>query len=153
MNFAPYQDDSPENQRALSPPPPRTLSPTPRVTSPKSQPDRLNTGAYSDRLPSPGRFEGDVENQHHQQQQTPQRGFGNGIGADERNLDVFGTSLPMRLDYEACACYLALPPAGPALILLLEHKSDYVRFHAWQSALLFTFLFVSFVLSTVLDQC
>lgn len=67
------------------------------------------------------------------------------MGADERDTDVFSTSLPMRLDYEACMAYLLLPPAGGALLLMLEHKSDYVRFHAWQSSLLFTFLFVSTV--------
>jgi len=50
--------------------------------------------------------------------------------------------LPIRLDYEACLAYLLLPPAGGVLLLLLEHKSDYVRFHAWQSSLLFTCLFV-----------
>jgi len=50
----------------------------------------------------------------------------------------------MRLDYEACLAYLLLPPAGGALLLVFERKSDYVRFHAWQSSLLFGFLFVSF---------
>ena len=55
-------------------------------------------------------------------------GFGNGIGADERNMDVYSTSLPMRLDFEACLAYLLLPPAGGAMLLLFEHKSDYVRF-------------------------
>ena len=38
--------------------------------------------------------------------------------------------------------YVLLPPAGGVLLLLLEHKSDYVRYHAWQSALVFTVLFV-----------
>jgi len=38
--------------------------------------------------------------------------------------------------------YLLLPPAGAVLLLLVEHKSDYVRFHAWQSSLLFTAMFV-----------
>lgn len=49
------------------------------------------------------------------------------------------------MDYEACLAYLLLPPAGGALLLVLEHRSDYVRFHAWQSSLVFGFLFVSFV--------
>jgi len=57
-------------------------------------------------------------------------------------LNEFETSLPIRLDYEACLAYLLLPPAGGVLLLVLEQKSDYVRFHAWQSALLFTFIFV-----------
>ena len=46
------------------------------------------------------------------------------------------------LDYESMLAYLLLPPAGAVLLLILEHKSDYVRFHAWQSALLFTTLVI-----------
>jgi hypothetical protein len=41
---------------------------------------------------------------------------------------MFVTSLPLRLDYEACLAYLLLPPAGGALLLIAEHKSDYVRY-------------------------
>lgn len=62
-------------------------------------------------------------------------------------MDPFETRLGIRMDYEACLAYLALPPAGGVLLLVLEHKSDYVRFHAWQSSLLFTFLFVSALMS------
>jgi len=58
------------------------------------------------------------------------------------NLNEFETSLPIRLDYEACLAYLLLPPAGGVLLLVMEQKSDYVRFHAWQSALLFSAIFV-----------
>jgi len=32
------------------------------------------------------------------------------------------------LDYEACLAYLLLPPAGGVLLLVLEQKSDYVRY-------------------------
>jgi len=42
-------------------------------------------------------------------------------------LNDFETSLPLRLDYEACLAYVLLPPAGGVLLLLLEWKSDYVR--------------------------
>lgn len=70
-------------------------------------------------------------------------GFGNGLGADERSVDPYNTSLPMRLEIEAVAAYVGLPPAGGALLLMFEHKNDYVRFHAWQSSLVFTVLFVS----------
>ena len=42
-------------------------------------------------------------------------------------MNEFETSLPIRLDYEACLAYLLLPPAGGVLLLVLEHKSDYVR--------------------------
>ena len=48
----------------------------------------------------------------------------------------------MRLDYEAMLAYLLLPPAGGVLLLMAEHKSDYVRFHAWQSSMLFTVIFL-----------
>ena len=33
----------------------------------------------------------------------------------------------MRMDYEAMLAYLLLPPAGGVFLLLMEHKSDYVR--------------------------
>lgn len=66
----------------------------------------------------------------------------------------------MRLDYEAMLAYILLPPAGGVLLLLLEHKSDYVRFHAWQSSMLFTLIFIlhlilswSAVLSWMLFAC
>jgi hypothetical protein len=64
------------------------------------------------------------------------RAFGNGGGSDgvggdveggRGNLNEFETSLPIRLDYEACLAYLLLPPAGGVLLLVMEQKSDYVR--------------------------
>ncbi|KAL2129538.1 hypothetical protein VTI74DRAFT_7622 [Chaetomium olivicolor] len=64
------------------------------------------------------------------------------LGAREGMVSEFDTSLGLRLDYEACLAYLALPPLGAIVLLILERKSDYVRFHAWQSSLLFTALFV-----------
>ncbi|KAK4235706.1 hypothetical protein C8A03DRAFT_17583 [Achaetomium macrosporum] len=64
------------------------------------------------------------------------------LGAREGMVSEFDTSLGLRLDYEACLAYLAVPPLGAILLLILERKSDYVRFHAWQSSLLFTALFV-----------
>ncbi|KAK0636511.1 hypothetical protein B0T17DRAFT_613232 [Bombardia bombarda] len=70
----------------------------------------------------------------------------NALGAREGMVSEFDTSLGMRLDYEACLAYLALPPLGAILLLILERKSDYVRFHAWQSSLLFTALFVAHLL-------
>jgi uncharacterized membrane protein len=59
---------------------------------------------------------------------------------------MFTTSLGWRLDYEACLAYLLLPPAGGVFLLVMEHQSDYVRFHAWQSSLLFAFVFVIHVI-------
>ena len=55
---------------------------------------------------------------------------------------VFETSLGMPLRIEACLAYLLLPPAGGVVLLLFEHKSDYVRFHAWQSAMVFSAIFL-----------
>lgn len=48
----------------------------------------------------------------------------------------------MRLDHEAMLAYLMLPPIGGLFLLVFEHKSDYVRFHAWQSSMLFTAILV-----------
>ena len=44
------------------------------------------------------------------------------------NVNLFETSLPMRMDYEAMLAYLLLPPAGGVFLLVMEHKSDYVRY-------------------------
>lgn len=66
------------------------------------------------------------------------------LGSEERGqqLEAFQTSLPIRMDYEAMLAYVLLPPAGGVFLLVLEHKSDYVRFHAWQSSMLFSCVFV-----------
>jgi hypothetical protein len=56
-------------------------------------------------------------------------GWGAGLlgGSGREDVDLFETSLGIRLDYEACLAYLILPPAGGVLLLMLEHRSDYVR--------------------------
>jgi uncharacterized membrane protein len=43
-------------------------------------------------------------------------------------MGAFETSLPIRMDFEAMLAYLLLPPAGGVFLLLVEHKSDYVRY-------------------------
>ena len=43
-------------------------------------------------------------------------------------MGVFETSLPIRMEFEAMLAYLLLPPAGGVFLLLVEHKSDYVRY-------------------------
>jgi hypothetical protein len=50
-----------------------------------------------------------------------------GAAGGREGLHEFETSLPLRLDYEACLAYLLLPPAGGVLLLVAERKSDYVR--------------------------
>ncbi|KAG0649818.1 hypothetical protein D0Z07_3823 [Hyphodiscus hymeniophilus] len=118
MDFAPYQDQSPETIRTLSPPPVegrRSFSPavrSPPLQSPLHTPqDTSNPWAPVD---------------------SPARAFGNhgdapDLESGRGRLNEFETSLPIRLDYEACLAYLLLPPAGGVLLLVLEHKSDYVR--------------------------
>lgn len=123
MNFAPYQDESPEVERALSPPlAEANRSKSPRLHSPRVSP------------PVPG------YSPAHQNGAQPD------LERGRLSLSAFKTSLPMRMDIEAMLAYLLLPPAGGVFLLLVEHDSDYVRFHAWQSSMLFTALFVSCVL-------
>jgi uncharacterized membrane protein len=146
MDFAPYQDVDPERERALSPPPPHgRRSKSPQVRAPSMR----STASPPARPP--------LHVLGHQHVSAE-----NGFGSDDRGVhfDAFQTSLPLRLDYEAMLAYLLLPPAGPVLLLMTEHKSDYVRycsikqimdtscahtvsrFHAWQSSMLFTCIFV-----------
>ena len=121
MDFAPYQDTIPESTRALSPPPNRALSPARNARSPL--PNRPNTDPFAaSSLPAPSHFtDGPRGNSE----------FGGERGnLEDGRLDVnlFETSLPLRLDYEAMLAYLLLPPAGGVFLLLVEHKSDYVRY-------------------------
>ncbi|PUU78715.1 hypothetical protein B9Z19DRAFT_981738 [Tuber borchii] len=117
MDFAPYQSESPEASRNFirptSPPARSSYSPLP---APQVPPPILPTHS------SPS-------------------GWGSG-GVGRETINQFETSLPIRLDWEAVMAYVLLPPAGGVLLLILEHKSDYVRFHAWQSSLLFAFLVI-----------
>lgn len=109
MNFAPYQDESPEIERALSPP---TLDG--RVKSPALQSPRASTD-----LPSPSHFAGGGHGN---------TGYGRDLEGGHVSLGAFETSLPIRMDVEAALAYLLLPPAGGLFLLLAEHKSDYVRY-------------------------
>jgi uncharacterized membrane protein len=148
MNFAPYQDASPEIERALSPPPPNdprlskangVRSPPPRPFSPSPR-----QSTETPRVPRPNAFAGESY--------APNVAVRGGDRAVE--LEAFQTSLPMRLDYEAMLAYVLLPPAGGVFLLLAEHKSDYVRFHAWQSSMLFAVIFIVhliFAWSTVIS--
>ncbi|KAH9871614.1 hypothetical protein J1614_005869 [Plenodomus biglobosus] len=155
-NFAPYQD-TPESSRALSP-----------ITSPRTSTDRTRS-IVSPPVANPPRayehddyFQGQIHDDDDGEHGDGYRGFTDdpdvervawihtppaasttrGFGRPREDVDMFTTSLGWRLDYEACLAYLLLPPAGGVLLLVLEHKSDYVRFHAWQSSLLFAFAFL-----------
>ncbi|KAK5080815.1 hypothetical protein LTR70_000480 [Exophiala xenobiotica] len=134
-NFAPYQD-APELERARSPPlksPPSSVDYS-RAQSPPLRPSQTSrniSDITSQTLPAPDTFAN-----------TQNDGSGYEQGGRERNLEAFQTSIPMRLDYLAMLAYIGLPPAGGVLLLLLEHKSDYVRFHAWQGSLTFAAVFL-----------
>ncbi|KAK8157150.1 hypothetical protein IWX90DRAFT_391217 [Phyllosticta citrichinensis] len=156
-NFAPYQDAAPETARAFSPPL-RVRSPA--LSSPRtsSQQTRPKPGPRTANGPQHPQQQQSQQQQQQQQQQhqrgsadverggwgSPGGGWGQRFGREE--VDLFETRLGWRMDVEACAAYVLLPPAGAVLLLVLEHRSDYVRFHAWQSALLFSFAFVLHVI-------
>lgn len=137
-------DTSPDTTRALSPP----TSPTGNAPSAWGRPSPHNSPpARNSPKPSP-------PTRHSRQQFSG--GFSNYFGGDSTyepigggsntagggNPDVemgrraggrealndFETSLPLRLDYEACLAYLFLPPVGGVLLLVTEWKSDYVRY-------------------------
>ncbi|KAJ4385651.1 hypothetical protein N0V93_010080 [Gnomoniopsis smithogilvyi] len=140
--FAPYQADPPETARS------------PDIASPRAS---LERRPFSPATYKPSNQASPPPLQHPQPQRNwqpsghiiPQASpgrlgdaAGGYFGAEREGLNEFDTSLGLRLDYEACAAYLALPPVGAIVLLVLERKSDYVRFHAWQSALLFTAIFI-----------
>ena len=111
MDFAPYQDESPEVERTFSPPPNNDLR------SP------LGSSPVTGQSPSNFAGEGHVHTSGH-----GNTGFGSDLEDGRRNLTAFDTSLPIRMDFEAMLAYLLLPPAGGVFLLLVEHKSDYVRY-------------------------
>lgn len=145
-NFAPYQD-IPETQRALSPP-----LQSPRIASPRTSLDRTRITSPPTRTYEQHDYFGagtqspDIEREPWTAPQQTQSASRTGFGRSREELDMFTTSLGWRLDYEACLAYLLLPPAGGVFLLVMEHQSDYVRFHAWQSSLLFAFVFVVHVI-------
>jgi uncharacterized membrane protein len=154
-NFAPFQDD-PETQRALSPPP---------LHSPRASLDRTRPRAI---LSPPTRtyeqhdyFGADADDAPYLDSPTAantpltssQPSNSHASSRREDDFTLFSTSLGLRLDYEAVLAYI-LPPFSGVFLLIMEHQSDYVRFHAWQSALVWSFLGVIHVIfswSTVIS--
>ncbi|UNI19203.1 hypothetical protein JDV02_005405 [Purpureocillium takamizusanense] len=154
MDFAPYQSSPPEHSRVASP------EFAGNATSPRPSHDAGGRRPYSPSAafnarsppplqhPQPQRaWGGDLDDQTQAGSWIGGGGGGNGGAAmpgayPAAEISEFDTSLGLRLDYEACLAYLALPPLGAILLLILERKSDYVRFHAWQAALLFTAIMV-----------
>ncbi|KAI7865849.1 hypothetical protein BDF14DRAFT_1820240, partial [Spinellus fusiger] len=80
-----------------------------------------------------------------------------GASSDTLRVNKYETSLPIRVDIEAALAYVLGPITG-LLLLVLETQNDYVRFHAWQSSMVFLALmclhffivFISSVLSWML---
>ncbi|KAK6528924.1 hypothetical protein TWF694_004153 [Orbilia ellipsospora] len=140
-DWAPYQSTDPEAQRSSvrSPPPGNNgFFSSPRLEAQNPWGDSRSYSPSNVIQPENGIGSSSTT------------GFGNNAGGREF-VNQFETSLPLRMDVEAALAYVLLPPAGGVLLLLLEHNSDYVRFHAWQSALLFTgmfFLHILFLWST-----
>lgn len=165
MNFAPYQSSPPESTRALSPPlRSPTTSPKPQQPKPQTNLSAATTPSNEDpwaaaraqRLPSPSQYADDDEDDFNpgghsdlergdprQNDYLDNRGD---VYTYTGNTSLFETSLGISLQLEACLAYLVLPPAGGVVLLLFEHKSDYVRFHAWQSSLVFGALFLVHVI-------
>lgn len=143
MDFAPYQSSPPEHSRVASP--------DFNTSAPRQSFDVAARRPFS-----PAAARSPPPLQHPQPQRTwtnlkGQTGGWSGSNDEARTaasthpvveISEFDTSLGLRLDYEACLAYLALPPLGSIILLILEHNSDYVRFHAWQAALLFTAILV-----------
>lgn len=130
MDFAPYQSSPPEHGRVASP----EYNASPRTSADASKRPFSPAGAGAARSPPPL--------QHPQ----PQRAWGGfdgqgsnwsgGGGASSAampgaypaaEVSEFDTSLGIRLDYEASLAYLAFPPVGAIVLLILERNSDYVR--------------------------
>jgi len=62
-------------------------------------------------------------------------------------VNKYETGLGIRVDIEAALAY-SLGALSGVLLLVAETKNDYVRFHAWQSSLLFLGLWLlHFILS------
>ncbi len=146
MDFAPYQSSPPEHGRAFSPPQ--------DTTSPRSSFDIRNNpfaqqpGRVSHASPPPLQhpqpqraWSGDgirspPDVSYQQGGGGGGGGFGvggvsdyfSGLGTRDGMVNEFDTTLGIRLDYEACMAYLAVPPIGAILLLMLEHNSDYVRY-------------------------
>ncbi|KAF1978358.1 hypothetical protein BU23DRAFT_563971 [Bimuria novae-zelandiae CBS 107.79] len=138
-DFAPYQD-IPETTRVLSP-----------ITSPRASLDRAHNTHSTAGIASPTAqasyqqrdyFSGSPDEDVEEQRSRERVAWNAPLGGPREDVDMFTTSIGLRMDYAACLAYLLLPPAGPVALLVFEHRSDYVRFHAWQSSLLFAFIFV-----------
>ncbi|KAI1244909.1 hypothetical protein MGN70_014787 [Eutypa lata] len=138
MDFAPYQSSPPEHNRPFSPP----MASNP--TSPRTSLDRrpyspLQYQHQQQQQRRGGGFNSPPPLQHPQPQRSwqqsalptsypaPAAAAAAVEGGYRDGVSEFDTSLGIRLDYEACLAYLALPPLGAIILLILERNSDFVR--------------------------
>lgn len=145
MDFAPYQSSPPEHNRPWSPPR-TTASPlaSPRgsydyqrrpnnVASPPPLQHPQPQRQWSASLPSADRYTNNASRGleagfgNSPAPVTTSAGGGGGYLSAGAGVSEFDTSLGLRLDYEAAAAYLAIPPVGAIVLLILERSSDYVR--------------------------
>ncbi|KAJ2310931.1 hypothetical protein IWW51_004119, partial [Coemansia sp. RSA 2702] len=68
-----------------------------------------------------------------------------------QRISRYETSLSLRYDVEAALAYVLGVFSG-ALLLVLEKKNDYVRFHAWQSSLLSAAAFAALVVTALVSN-
>lgn len=113
---------SPRSSTSQNRPPP-PAKPKGHTRNPSSNQSSNYFGGHSSYEPI-----GDSPHTYHipQTNQDVESGLGGSRGREA--LNDFETSLPLRLDYEACLAYLLLPPVGGVILLIMEWKSDYVRY-------------------------
>ncbi|KAK9479995.1 hypothetical protein V1514DRAFT_327077 [Lipomyces japonicus] len=144
MDFAPYQSEEPSSGRTN----------VPSYSSSSYAPPSFS-GSSSGPLPSTP-SPSSPSNPPPLYSSSSSNAYGNNIPDDPANVPVnqYETNLPLRLDWESIIAYAALPPVGSVFLLVFETKNDYIRFHAWQASLLFTPLFILYIVlsfSTVLS--
>ncbi|KAI9593938.1 hypothetical protein BDF19DRAFT_414941 [Syncephalis fuscata] len=66
-------------------------------------------------------------------------------------INKYETSLPIRVDVEASLTYLLGCFSG-VFFLICEQKNDYVRFHAWQSCLIFAPIMLFYVILALISS-
>ncbi|KAJ8702615.1 hypothetical protein PTI98_001318 [Pleurotus ostreatus] len=69
---------------------------------------------------------------------------------EEANVNQWETTYGLRVDVLAAVAYL-LGPFSALVILILETQNDYVRFHAYQSALVSTPLVIIWIVASLLS--
>ncbi|KAJ2368664.1 hypothetical protein IW150_005350 [Coemansia sp. RSA 2607] len=68
-----------------------------------------------------------------------------------QRISRYETSLSLRYDVEAALAYVFGVFSG-ALLLVLEKKNDYVRFHAWQSSMLSAVSFAALIVVALISN-